>query len=219
MWTAPASGTEGYLFPLRCNTAFRRGLDESVKNLHCSGMCSLFTYLLTPRNRVALEKLTGLQLVKKLPAFYGTRRFITAFTSVRQLSLSWAVPKYHSRSETVSVNISWQITFGQAGVVSTSPNPTSWRTTLCRLSATAYIRSYPPYWRPFLHPQLEDAPCRGDKDSLITWHGCFHVAILPLILGLLFQYARSPSINPSAWSDGHCPHAARSHSFVYISTS
>ena len=27
------------------------------------------------------------------------------------------------------------------------------------------------------------------------------------------------TINPSAWSDGHCPHAARSHSFVYISTS
>ena len=26
-------------------------------------------------------------------------------------------------------------------------------------------------------------------------------------------------INPSVWSDGHCPHAARSHSFVYISTS
>ena len=25
--------------------------------------------------------------------------------------------------------------------------------------------------------------------------------------------------NLSAWSDGHCPHAARSHSFVYISTS
>ena len=25
--------------------------------------------------------------------------------------------------------------------------------------------------------------------------------------------------NPSAWSDGHCPHAARSHSFVFISTS
>jgi len=27
------------------------------------------------------------------------------------------------------------------------------------------------------------------------------------------------ALNPSAWSDGHCPHAARSHSFVYISTS
>ena len=23
-----------------------------------------------------------------------------------------------------------------------------------------YVRSYPPYWRPFLHPQPEDAPCR-----------------------------------------------------------
>ena len=39
-----------------------------------------------------LEKLTGLQLVKKFPAFHGTRRFITALTSVRQLSLSWASP-------------------------------------------------------------------------------------------------------------------------------
>ena len=26
-------------------------------------------------------------------------------------------------------------------------------------------RSYPPYWRPFLHPQPEDAPCYGDRDS------------------------------------------------------
>ena len=49
-------------------------------------------YLLTPRCRVLLEKLAGLQLVKKFPAFYGTRRFITALTSDRQLSLSWANP-------------------------------------------------------------------------------------------------------------------------------
>jgi hypothetical protein len=48
------------------------------------------TYLLTSRSRVLIEKLTGLQLVKKFPAFYGTRRFITAFTSARYLSLSWA---------------------------------------------------------------------------------------------------------------------------------
>jgi hypothetical protein len=32
--------------------------------------------LLTPWSRVLLEKLTGLQLVKKFPAFYGTRRLI-----------------------------------------------------------------------------------------------------------------------------------------------
>jgi hypothetical protein len=31
-----------------------------------------------------------LQLVNKFPAFYGTRRFITAFTRARHLSLSWA---------------------------------------------------------------------------------------------------------------------------------
>ena len=50
------------------------------------------TYLLTPWCRVLLEKLTGLQLFKKFPAFHGTRMFITALTSVRHLSLSWAYP-------------------------------------------------------------------------------------------------------------------------------
>ena len=64
----------------------------------------LLTYLLTPRCRVLLEKLTGLQIVKKFPEFYGTRRFITALTSVRHLSLSWASP-----------------------IQSTYPHPTSWR--------------------------------------------------------------------------------------------
>ena len=49
-------------------------------------------YLLTPWCRVLLEKPTGLQLVKKFPAFHKTRRFITALTSVRHLSLSWASP-------------------------------------------------------------------------------------------------------------------------------
>jgi len=47
---------------------------------------------LTPWCRVLLEKLTGLQPVKKFPAFHGTRRFITALTSVCHLSLSWASP-------------------------------------------------------------------------------------------------------------------------------
>ena len=64
-------------------------------------------YLLTPWCRVVLEKLTGLQLVKKFPAFYGTRRFITALTSVRHLSLSCASP-----------------------IPSTYPHPTSWRSIL-----------------------------------------------------------------------------------------
>ena len=48
------------------------------------------TYLPTPYSTVFLEKVTVLQLVKKFPAFYGTRRFITAFTNARHLSLSWS---------------------------------------------------------------------------------------------------------------------------------
>ena len=68
---------------------------------------SKYTYLLTPWCRVLLEKLTGLQLDNKLPAFHGTRRFITALTSVRHLSLSWASP-----------------------IQSIYPHPTSWRSVL-----------------------------------------------------------------------------------------
>jgi hypothetical protein len=50
---------------------------------------SYTSYLLTPWIKVLLEKLSGLQLVKKLPKFYGTRRFITTYTSARNLSLPW----------------------------------------------------------------------------------------------------------------------------------
>jgi hypothetical protein len=48
------------------------------------------THSLTPHSTVLLEKLTGLQLVKKFPKCYRTRMFITAFTSACHLSLSWA---------------------------------------------------------------------------------------------------------------------------------
>jgi len=65
------------------------------------------THLLIPWCRVLLEKLTGLQLVKKFPAFQGTRRFITALTNVRHLSLSWVSP-----------------------IQSIYPHPTSWRSIL-----------------------------------------------------------------------------------------
>jgi hypothetical protein len=37
------------------------------------------------------EKLTVLTLVKKFPAFYGTQKFITVFTSVWHLSLPWTI--------------------------------------------------------------------------------------------------------------------------------
>jgi hypothetical protein len=50
----------------------------------------LIYWKLTPWSRGLLEKLTVSQLVKKFPAFYGTRSFITAFTRARHLPLSWA---------------------------------------------------------------------------------------------------------------------------------
>ena len=65
-------------------------------------LCKVYkTTLLTPWSKVLLEKLTGFQIVKKFPAFNGNRRFITAFTSVHHLSLSWAssnlsIPPHHT---------------------------------------------------------------------------------------------------------------------------
>ena len=74
----------------------------------CSQLLYLLTYLLTySMVQSPSEKLTGLQLVKKYPAFHGTRRFITALTSIRHLSLSWASP-----------------------IQSIYPHPTSWRSVL-----------------------------------------------------------------------------------------
>jgi hypothetical protein len=41
-----------------------------------------------PTYFLLLEKLTGSQLVKKFPAFYGTRKLITVFTRTCHLSES-----------------------------------------------------------------------------------------------------------------------------------
>jgi len=60
-------------------------------------------YLIAAWSRILHEKLTATQLVKKFPAFYGTRKFITAVTNTRDLSLSWVT-----------------------SIQSTPPHPTSW---------------------------------------------------------------------------------------------
>ena len=80
-----------------------------------SKLTYLLTYLLTPCSRVLLEKLAGSQPIKKFPAFYGTRRFITAFTSARHLSLFWA-----------------------RSIQSMPPHPTSWRS-ISILSSHLYL--------------------------------------------------------------------------------
>jgi hypothetical protein len=68
------------------------------------------THSLTPWSKVLLEKLIGSQLIKKFPAFYGTRMFITAFTNACHLSLSWARPIHFM-----------------------TPHPTSWRSIKARV--------------------------------------------------------------------------------------
>ena len=74
-------------------SCFHSGRKSCARNVQHSGLKLQFgVNLLTAWCRLLLEQLTGLQLVKKFPAFHGTRRFITALTSVRQLSLSWASP-------------------------------------------------------------------------------------------------------------------------------
>jgi hypothetical protein len=60
----------------------------SLESYYFSVVTYLLTYSLTPHSTVLLEKLTGLQLIKKSPAFCGTRKFISALTSSRKLSLS-----------------------------------------------------------------------------------------------------------------------------------
>jgi len=50
--------------------------------------CQTLLSKITPCSRVLLEKLTVPQLVRKFPAFYKTRRFITVFTRAHHFSLS-----------------------------------------------------------------------------------------------------------------------------------
>jgi len=89
------------------------------------------THSLTPWSRVLLDKLTGFQLVKKFPAFYETRMFITAFTSSHHLSLSCHLYPVH-----------------------TSLHPTSWRSILilsshlCRVLSCGLIPSVFPHKNP-----------------------------------------------------------------------
>ena len=104
----------------------------------------VLTYSITPRSTALPEQLTGLHLVKKFPSFHGTRRFITALTSVRHLSLSWASP-----------------------IQSIYPHPTSWRSILI---LSTHLRlglpSGPHYW---VRNQIRPAVSAHTGSLLATW--------------------------------------------------
>jgi len=103
-WCSIEGGVEKCI---KCKTrSLKKGDKLGVTCIHIHTGTKL-TILLNPWYRVLLEKLTGLQQVKKFPPFYGTRRFITTLTGLRQPSLSWA-----------------------SSIQSIHPYPTSWRSIL-----------------------------------------------------------------------------------------
>jgi len=67
----------------------------------------------------------------------------------------------------------------QWGFVNTSPKPKAGGPPPvgCPRLYVQYIGGYPPYWRPFLRPQPEDAPCRGDRDTFIAAYRCDNCSV------------------------------------------
>jgi len=90
---------------------------------------------------------------QEIPLFYGTQKFIMAFTSARHLSLSWAssiqpIPSGRTKG---SVQTRGSCSYFVTKLVFTTRSfqhlvqPPNWSTTPCRLSTTAYsIYSQPP---------------------------------------------------------------------------
>jgi hypothetical protein len=101
---------------------------------HLLYVFTLRNNLLTPWSRVLFEMLTGSQLVKKFPTFYGTRSFIGAFM----------FPQLIKESVQVRGLCEWLVTwyFLQFRVVNTSPYLEAGRPPLvgCPLLLIKYIR-------------------------------------------------------------------------------
>jgi len=120
-----------------------------------SQRCFPLQVTLTPWSRVFSEKLTGPQLVKEVTTFYETRGSITAFTSARHVSLSWA-----------------------RKIQSLTPHPTSWRSILILFShlrlglpSVLFPSVFPIkiLYVPFLSPILTTCHAHLILLDLITW--------------------------------------------------
>jgi hypothetical protein len=64
-----------------------------------------------------------------------------------------------------------------------------------------YILSNPQYWRLYLQPQPEDAPCRGDRDPLITER--YKYSYINLYPGARWRWGEAGELHaPAALSPG-----------------
>jgi hypothetical protein len=103
-------------------------------------MCAEDSYLFHTYSieRVLLKKLTGSQLVKKFPTFYGNRMFITSFTSVRQLSLSHLKPVLAPQIQLVNVHLNI--------ILPSIPGSSKWSLSLRfpHLCSPSYVLHAPP---------------------------------------------------------------------------
>jgi len=153
----------------------------------CQVQISLkLTHSLTPYSTVLLEKLTCFQLVKKFPAFYGTRRFITAFTSAHQLSLFWA-----------------------SSIQSILPHPTSWRSILILsshlllgLPSGLFPSGFPakPLYTPLLSPIRATCPARLILEFITgTILGEQYRSLSSSLCSFLQFHVTSSLLGPNRW--------------------
>ena len=96
------------------------------------------------------------------------------------------------------------------GVFNASPKPQAGGPPLfrCPRLLIQYICSYSPYWRWFLHPQPEDVPCLGDRNTLIMevtdirwikylWYTWRRLCLF-LFTGIMFHHCLALD-NPAQW--------------------
>jgi len=106
----------------------------------------VLTYILIPWRRVLPEKLTISQLVKIFPQFYGTRRYITAFTR--------AHPPVHilNQIDPFHIPTSHYLKIHLTIILPSTPGSPKWsrsfrfphQTPVLRLSSPPYALHYPP---------------------------------------------------------------------------
>ena len=103
-----------------CQDWVRREMSSAYKSRWMCGERGLYvcllTYLLTPWCRVLPEQLTGLQLVKKFPAFHGTRRFMCAYIHIYHTQTFLTAQRLYMNYRCYQITLQWNI-FTQIGAV------------------------------------------------------------------------------------------------------